>query len=189
MRDMTGSTLLVTHEAADAFALADRIMVLEAGRVTQEGTPHELIAAPATPFVAAFTGAELLLDGIVVETDEGMATVRTADGATLSASAAPNPPSRGDAVHIAYRPEDVVLLGGAADARTSARNRFRLRVSGMTPVGGLLRVRLEGAPPLIALITRDAASELGLAAGVHVTALVKATALRAYPAPRGEPSP
>lgn len=187
IRGMAGAALLVTHEAADAFALADRILVLESGRVTQEGSPHDLIAAPATPFVAAFTGAELLLDGVVLETTEGMATVRTTDGATLSAIAGtePSAPSPGDPVHIAYRPEDVLLVGGTADAPVSARNRFRLRVGGITPVGGLLRVRLEGPPQLIALITRDAAAELGLAAGVHITALVKATALRAYPAAPG----
>ena len=51
------------------------------------------------------------------------------------------------------------------------------------PVGALLRVRLQGAAPLVALVTRGAASELSLEIGSELTALVKATALRAYPAP------
>ena len=184
MRAMAGATLLVTHDPADAFALADRIVVIEGGRVTQRGSAHELVASPATPFVAAFTGAELLIDGVVAESSEGMMTVRLASGATLSvvASASAASLGRGAPVHIAYRPEDVLLVTRAGADVTSARNRLAARVASLTPVGGLLRVRLDGATPLVALVTRGAVEELGLAPGIEVTALVKATALRAYPA-------
>ncbi|HUF12825.1 MAG TPA: ABC transporter ATP-binding protein [Longimicrobiales bacterium] len=186
IRSMAGAALLVTHDPADAFALADRILVLEGGRVTQEGTPEELVASPASPFIAAFTGAELLLDGVVDDIRDDIATVRLAGGDPISATVAPaaGVVIAGSPVHIAYRPEDVLLLGAEASEPVSARNRFRLRVGGMTPLGGLLRVRLEGATPLVALITRSAATDLRLAPGVDVTALVKATALRAYPAAR-----
>lgn len=188
IREMAGAAVLVTHDPADAFALADRIVVLEGGRVTQEGTPDELVATPASAFVAAFTGAELLLDGVVEGLREDIATVRLASGASIAASVgSSNPVRAGAAVHIAYRPEDVLLLGAGASEPVSARNRFRLRVVAMTPVGGLLRVRLEGATPLIALITRAAAAELALVSGTEVFALLKATALRVYAAPPGMP--
>jgi molybdate transport system ATP-binding protein len=49
--------IVVTHDAADAVALGDRIAVLEAGRIVQTGTLADLRAAPASPFVAAFAGA------------------------------------------------------------------------------------------------------------------------------------
>ena len=186
MRAMAGAALLVTHDPADALALADRIVVLENGRVTQRGTPAELVAAPATPFLAAFTGAELLLDGVVEDAADGLVHVRLPGGATLAAAwpgDGAQPTSRGHAAHIAYRPEDVLLVAADASEPSSARNRMRLRVHSMTPAGGLLRVRLEGTTPLVALITRSAAEDLRLAPGVEVTALLKATALRAYPAP------
>ena len=184
MRAMAGATLLVTHDPADAFALADSIVVIESGRVTQRGDAHELTANPATPFVAAFTGAELLIDGVVSASSQGMLDVRLPSNAVLSviASEAAARLPAGAAVHVAYRPEDVLLVAPGGDDVTSARNRLCARVAGITPVGGLLRVRLEGAAPLVALVTRAAAEELALAPGAELRALVKATALRAYPA-------
>jgi len=189
MRSMATSTLLVTHDPADAFALADRIVVLEGGRVTQRGSPQELVARPATPFIAAFTGAELLLDGRVDDERDGTLSVRLASGALLSVAAGSDRFASGAMVHIAYRPEDVVLIAHATTEPMSARNRLAARVAGITPVGGLLRVRLEGAAPLIVLVTRGAAAELSLSVGGEVTALLKATALRAYPAPPARVGP
>ncbi len=51
VREFGGATVLVTHSLADAAALADSVLVLEAGAVTQRGTLDELRAAPATPYV------------------------------------------------------------------------------------------------------------------------------------------
>ena len=51
---------MVTHDYEDAAALADRVGVLDEGKLVQVGTPSELVAAPASPFVARFTGANLL---------------------------------------------------------------------------------------------------------------------------------
>lgn len=52
------TTILVTHDREEAMALADRVVILEQGRVMQVGTPEELYSRPLTPFVAAFMGAE-----------------------------------------------------------------------------------------------------------------------------------
>ncbi len=54
-------TLLVTHDFEDAAALAGKVGVLVEGRLRQTGTPTDLVAQPADPFVASFTGANLLL--------------------------------------------------------------------------------------------------------------------------------
>lgn len=76
MRRRAGSVVLITHDAADAFDLADRVAVMEDGRIVQTGTPEDLTTDPATPFVAAFTGAELLLGGVVEGVGEGTVEVR-----------------------------------------------------------------------------------------------------------------
>ena len=77
VRTQTGGALLITHDPADAFALADTIAVMEGGRIVQVGPPETLVLEPSTPFVAAFTGAELLLDGIVRGEEDGLLVVET----------------------------------------------------------------------------------------------------------------
>ena len=178
------AVVVVTHDPAEAFALADRVAVLENGTLTQVGTPHELVAAPATPFVAAFTGAELLLDGVAMDTTDDLIQVRLTSGALLLAAPASDgpPPAPGMRVHVAYRPEDVTL--GRADevVSTSAVNRLAVTVRSTIPSGGLVRIRLDGAAPLTALVTRHSAGTLGLAQGVPATAYLKAAALRVFAA-------
>ena len=60
LRELALPTILVTHDFEDAAALADRVGVIVDGRVLQSGTAAELVARPADPFVASFTGATLL---------------------------------------------------------------------------------------------------------------------------------
>jgi iron(III) transport system ATP-binding protein len=56
VREAGATTLYITHDQAEAFALADRVGVLERGRLVQTGTPEEIYTQPASPFVARFTG-------------------------------------------------------------------------------------------------------------------------------------
>lgn len=179
------AAVVVTHDPAEAFAVADQVAVLEDGVLTQIGSPAELVAAPATPFVAAFAGAELLLDGVAMETDAGgLIEVRLEGGAVLRAVLEPlrASPAPGAAVHIAYRPEDVTLGPAASAAATSAVNRLPVRVRSVVPSGGLVRIRVVGAAALTALVTRESADSLGLVPGAAATAYLKAAALRVFPA-------
>ena len=181
-RGSSRGTLLITHDPADAFALADRIAVMEAGRIVQVGTPSELVLAPATAFIAEFTGSELLLHGTVTAREGDLVEVALSGGAHVWAHG-PDPRAvKGAAIHVAYRPEDVVLAGPAADVETSAVNRFSSRVEAIFPAGALVRVRLGGDVPLTAMITARSMGALSIAPGSTVTAQLKAAALRAYPA-------
>ncbi|HEX7118142.1 MAG TPA: ABC transporter ATP-binding protein [Longimicrobiales bacterium] len=184
IRAQAGAAILITHDPADAFALADRIAVLEKGRIVQCGAPDEIVLHPATPFVAAFTGAELLLDGRVDALEDGVVVVALEGTALrlMAAVEADGGPPPGTRVHVAYRPEDVVLARPEASAETSARNRVPARVAALTPAGGLVRVRLEGDVALTALVTRRAVEALDLAPGREVVAQLKAAATRVYPA-------
>jgi molybdopterin-binding protein len=179
-REHARSVILITHDPSDAFAAADRVLVMQEGRVAQVARPHDLVVNPATPFVAAFTGAELLLDGRVDEEDvEGLARVQLRSDAGLWVTASKSLP-RGTNVHVSYRPEDVVLSAVHAQFQASPRNVFRLRVGALTPSGGFVRVGLEGAARLVAIITRSSMEELGLVAGAEVNVHLKVAALRAF---------
>lgn len=188
VRERVRGAVLITHDPADAFALADRVAVMEGGRIVQTGSPEALVVEPASPFVAAFTGAELILDGVVEGERDGLVAVRVGpSGARVLASprAGEAVPGAGESVQIAYRPEDVLLVAPESDERTSARNRFRFRVVNVTPSGPAVRVRLEGELRLAALVSRPGARALDLAPGREIDARIKATALRVFPAPRG----
>ncbi len=185
VRTHARAAVIITHDSADAFGLADRIAVMENGRIVQTGTPDELLADPRTPFVAAFTGAELLLNGTVKAVAEDLVHVALVEGGSVWA-ALPQGRSwsieRGARVHVAYRPEDVVLSSIESTTELSARNQFRLKVASLTGTGGLLRLRLDGPPTLAAVLTRTSCESLGIRPGREVIAHLKAAALRALPA-------
>jgi molybdopterin-binding protein len=179
------AALIITHDPTDAFGLADRIAVMEAGRIVQTGTPDELLSDPRTSFVAAFTGAELLLDGAVSAVADELIQVALQGGGSLWATlphGRTGSLARGARVHVAYRPEDVVLSAVESTTELSARNQFRLKVASMSGAGGLVRLRLDGHPALSALVTRTSCEALGVRPGREVIAHLKATALRALPA-------
>lgn len=177
-RSRAGSTLLVTHDQHEAFSLADRIIVLEDGLVVQDGSPADLYENPATLYIAGLTGAEFALRGRVTSIDDGLVVV-SVEGVSMTAvgTAEPNAP-----VKIAYRPEDLILGDPSEDElRDSARNSFFSTVSELRVLGGLVRVRLEGPPGMVALVSRPVAERVGLKPGSRVSVRVKAAALHAFP--------
>jgi molybdopterin-binding protein len=177
LRHAAPAIVLITHDPGEAFALADRVAVMESGRVIQEGSPEALFESPATEFVASFTGAELMLNGVVEAEEEGTVAVRLESGQLLAVA---GDLRAGQRVRVAYRPEDVIV-GPLDSPATSARNRFRARVARLHPRGGLVRLRLETGPSTLeAVITRSAREELGLSEGSEVIAQIKATALHAF---------
>ncbi|MBI4513795.1 MAG: ABC transporter ATP-binding protein [Gemmatimonadetes bacterium] len=172
------AVLLVTHLAPEAFALGDRIAVMECGRIVQEGTPEEIFEMPATEFAASFTGAEFLLRGRVRHAEGETVWVDLDTGGSLEARGRV---ATGAAVRVAYRPEDVVITVSGVEARSSARNRFEMRIAAARAYGSFVRLRLTGPGlTLVALITRHAMEDLGLRVSSIVTAQVKATALHTF---------
>jgi molybdopterin-binding protein len=185
VRTHARAALVITHDPADAFGLADRIAVMERGRIVQTGTPDELLADPRTSFVATFTGAELLLNGTVSAVAEDLVQVALEEGGSVWATLAQGrswTAERGARVHVAYRPEDVILSAAETSTELSARNQYRLKVTAVNGSGGLVRLRLEGQPSLTALITRTSCESMALRPGRFVIAHLKAAALRALPA-------
>ena len=149
-----GARVLVTHELLDAVALADRLVVLEQGRVAQEGSVADVVAQPRSRYVADLVGINLLR-GIgrdhEVELETG-GTVVTAD------------PVVGD-VYVAIHPHSVTLH--LLDPVASARNVWRGRIAGTDLLGDRVRIHVDGEVPLVAEVTAAAVAELGLHDGVE----------------------
>jgi ABC-type Fe3+/spermidine/putrescine transport system ATPase subunit len=112
-RENDTTVLYITHDQAEAFALGDQIGVLQSGQLVQCGLPETIYHAPATPFVARFTGVAGELHGRVVSPPDaaGRITVDTPVGHVLAsrAGAAPFPPDSG--VTVLVRPAAARLAG------------------------------------------------------------------------------
>jgi molybdopterin-binding protein len=160
-------TLLVTHDYSDAAALAARIGVIVDGRVVQVGTPAELIAAPASSFVADFTGGNLL-HGRARSGANGLTEVALEDGTTILST----DPGEGHVGVVVYPWEVTLAREAPAD---SAQNHLRGRIASVFPVGNRVRVRVG---PLTAEVTAGSAERLGLRPGDAIVASFKATGTR-----------
>ncbi|MBW7905250.1 MAG: ABC transporter ATP-binding protein [Phycisphaerae bacterium] len=168
------TVLLVTHDLAEAYFLADCVTVLLDGRVVQQGDKAEVYGRPAAAEVARFLGVETLQPGRIVERREGLVVVE-AGSARLTALA---PDGVSDLVLVSIRGEDVMLERESDPPRiASARNRLPARVVSVQPGSPLLCVELDAGFPLFALVTRPACEELALQPGTSVTAVVKAPAV------------
>ncbi|ADZ68984.1 ABC transporter ATP-binding protein [Polymorphum gilvum] len=136
------TTLFVTHDQEEALSLSDRIVLLNRGRVEQEGTPAQIYASPATRFASSFLGSANLVEATVGE-ENGQPVAELADGQRLALPAATS--LRG-AVTLALRQEDLSIgsagqpAGLRAQVRTrvylGARNRYVLTLAG-APVRAL----------------------------------------------------
>jgi molybdate transport system ATP-binding protein len=159
-------TLLVTHDFEDAAALAGQVGVLVDGQLRQTGTPADLVARPADPFVASFTGANLLHGQ--PHSASSTKGVRLEDGTVISTSDA------GDAVvTLAVYPWDITVSTSRPD--DSAMNVIGGPITSITELGNRARVTIG---PLSAEITVDSLRRLGLQTGKHAYASFKATGTR-----------
>lgn len=182
LEDFDGVTVLVTHDPLDAMVLADRIAVIESGRVVQRGEPAEVARRPRTSYVARLVGLNLLRgrgEGETVVLDGpaagGGAGERPPDGPALVAVREPH---HGPAL-VAFPPRAVALY--PEHPHGSTRNVWRLAVDGIERFGDQVRVHLDGPPSLVADITPAALAELGLSRGDTVWAGVKASEVECYP--------
>jgi tungstate transport system ATP-binding protein len=185
LRTEAVTTVLVTHDRAEAQALADRVAVLLGGRIRQLDHAARVFWAPSSEEVARFVGVETLVDGHVESVDEGLATVAVGHRRLEVAASV----AVGDRVRVAIRPEDVTLLrGGDPAGATSARNHLPGVVTAVTPSSPYVRVIVDCGFPLVAALTARSLGELGLLPGVPVTAVFKASAAHLIPYPGPAPT-
>ncbi|HVQ93722.1 MAG TPA: ABC transporter ATP-binding protein [Mycobacteriales bacterium] len=166
-----GPALVVTHDPVEAMVLADRLVVVEAGRVVQDGAATEIARRPRTEYVARLMGLNLYrgtAGGGTVDLDGGGRLV------VADAEAAGR-------VLVALRPA-AVSLHTDQPRQASPRNAWAGTVSTVEPMGDRVRVTIAAVPPVRADVTPLAVAELGLRPGRPVWTAVKATELDVYPA-------
>jgi ABC-type sulfate/molybdate transport systems ATPase subunit len=158
--------LLVTHDFEDAAALADRVGVIVEGELRQTGTPGDLVAAPSDPFVASFTGANLLRGH--VESSGDTTSVVLDDGTVITTVGT----GSGDVVLAVY-PWDITVSTRAPDDSTT--NLISGPIQSIAELGNRVRITIGAVS---AEITADSLHRLGLQLGHTGFASFKATGTR-----------
>jgi molybdate transport system ATP-binding protein len=164
-----GVRLLVTHDPVEAIALAETLVVVEDGRVSQTGTPKEVSEQPRSRYVADLVGVNLYrgrADGDAIEI--GSTGCLVVPGAV-----------RHGEVFAVVHPSNVALYRDYPSG--SPRNIWKGTVGGLDLEGERVRVRVEGDLPIVAEVTPAAVAELRLGDGGPVFVSVKATGISIYP--------
>src|SRR3954454_9844195 len=156
--------IIVTHDQEEAMTVADRIGVMDAGRLEQVATPRQLYEAPASRWIAEFVGDINVIDGHVEAQAEHRLTIATRDAGTIVA-AEPRQPLRKTSICVAIRPEKVKLSrrGPVTEpAGAIAMNRLEGVVTDVNYLGGITsyKVKLDTGAVLRASMANTARLEL-----------------------------
>lgn len=165
-----GMAVLVTHDPVDAYALADRVAILDGGRLVQTGTLAEVTSHPRSRYVADLVGVNLVAGTV---TDGVLHT--PAGASVVIADAAPGPS------FAIIRPHSIMLVR-TVGSEASARNQWPGTITELDRLGDRVRVGIDGPFPLTAEITVAAMDALALRPGDEIHASVKATDIDVYPA-------
>ncbi|MEP6630990.1 MAG: ABC transporter ATP-binding protein, partial [Lapillicoccus sp.] len=165
-----GPCVVVTHDPLEAMVLADRLLVVEGGRVVQEGTPATVARHPATDYVARLVGLNLYAGRY----DAHTRAVALDGGGRLFATPTEGATLVSGRVLVALPPSAVSLHREALDG-ASQRNVWRGRVAGFELLGDRVRVEVDGEPGAVVDVTPAALADLGLDRGSEVWLAAKAT--------------
>ncbi len=165
-----GVALVVTHDPVDAHALADRVAILDAGRIVQTGTLADVTAHPRSRYVADLVGVNLVAGGVA----DGVLT--TPAGARVVVADAPTGPA-----FAVIRPHSIALVRETTP-QSSVRNSWVGTIAVIDRLGDRARVGVVGTFPLTAEITTASLAALNLQLGDTITTTVKATDIEVYPA-------
>jgi molybdenum ABC transporter ATP-binding protein len=163
------AVILVTHDYEDALVLGRRILVMDKGRISRDGSHEELLQHPCSRFVADFTGVNYF-EGSVETGGDQPRRIRVG-AAVLHAIT-----DLEGQVSVSFYPSDVTLSPAAP--QTSARNVFSGPIREVANLGGRLRLQVDTPLPVVADITPDAYAALALKEGMTVHVAIKATCIR-----------
>ena len=173
LADFAGPVVLVTHDPLEAMVLADRLMVLEGGRLVQQGSPAEVARRPASPYVARLVGLNLWAGTLG---DEGWVGLDAGGRLAVTTDA---PPGR---VLVSLRPSAIAVHTEHPE-HTSTRNVWFGRVAAMEVLADRVRLQATGDPSALVDVTPAAVAELELEVGREVWLSAKATEVDAYADP------
>jgi spermidine/putrescine transport system ATP-binding protein len=153
-RELGITFVYVTHSHAEAFSMADRVVIMSKGRIEQIGTPVEVYRKPASRFVAEFVGASNVFDGTISSSQAGIASVDTVQGGFRLAAGTKAALAAGESITFVV-PEDLLTIAAPADGPDV--NRMAGKVIGEEFLGAAIRlyVELAGGHEVKLLLGKD----------------------------------
>ncbi|MGO4852831.1 putative 2-aminoethylphosphonate ABC transporter ATP-binding protein [Phaeovulum sp. W22_SRMD_FR3] len=175
-RKLGVTTIMVTHDQEEALSMADRIVVMNHGRIEQIGTPTEIYRHPASLFVADFIGET---NRFASQYQQGAVKL----GSVVLNTDVPGQ-TDGTAVMVAIRPEDILPHSAGHDA-ASKPNRLPVTISAQEFLGSSWRMHLRsdalGEAPLVANFSMNAVRRLDLSEGSRLTVELPAERVLVFP--------
>jgi molybdate transport system ATP-binding protein len=175
LAEFPGPALVVTHDPLEALIMADRLLVIEDGRVVQEAPPAEVATKPATQYVARLVGLNLYR-GVLEPRHE----IALEPGGRLIAAEIDASCRVGDQVLVALLPS-AIAVHTSPPQNASPRNVWRGQVGGLELLGDRVRVQVQGEPAALVDLTPASLAELSLTTGSPVWLSAKATEVSCYP--------
>jgi len=166
------TVLHVTHNFEEVFSLADRVAVMNDGRIAQIGKPEEVFRRPNSEFIADFVGVENLFSGICTDLD-GASAIDVNGHRIIS-----NTCGIGGRVYASIRPEDILV--STEPFESSARNRFHGKIVDIADNGTFARISVDAGIPFIVILTRLGFEEMALKEGDMVYLTFKASSVHVF---------
>jgi len=162
------TTIHVTHDFNEALTLADRVAIMDSGRIVQVGTLEEVFQQPKSQFIAEFVGSKNILQGEIINEDSEK-MVRVNNELTLEVTS-----EESGEVKLIIRPEDIII--SRQPFTSSARNCYLGTIAGLQRRLSVVEVKVDIGVELIVYITYRSLEELRLKEGEEVYLTFKATA-------------
>ena len=174
-REMKITTVYVTHDRIEAITLADRIAIMNEGKIIQVGTPQEIFRSPKNEFVAQFTGFENIFEGLSSYDPETKLAIITCGDFEIQAAT-----SKEGRVKACIRPEDVAISLNAP--KSSVRNMLQGKILAFQDQGPVVKVKIGigNENEISALITHQSFIDLNLNLNSVVIVGFKAAAIQVF---------
>ena len=185
LEQFPGPVLIITHDPLEALIMADRLLVIENGRVVQQGTPAQVARQPVTQYIAQLVGLNLYTGAL----DPATRHVYLDDGGTFTVTFNDHDPAASaeaglsrHRVLVGLRPS-AITIHTAQPTHASPRNVWKGTVVALEQLADRVRVQVDAAPPALVDVTPAAVADLALQPGTGVWLSAKATETEAYPDP------
>ncbi len=173
LHSMFKTTIIhITHNFEEVFSLADRVAVMNKGRIIQVGAPDEVFRRPNSEFIANFVGVENLFQGMCM--NDGTRSYIDVNGMQIVSTLCPV----GEEVYASVRPEEILISREPLNA--SARNSFKGAIENIVDNGTVVRMSVNVGIPFVVVLTRQGFHEMDLHEGDSVCITFKASSVHVF---------